>query len=62
MRRWTLLSIWMVIALLLFFFHGIFAGHAYTSTTACIPLMMILIASTYQDNEYNNNIIYDEQY
>ena len=62
MRRWTLLSIWMVIALLLFFFHGIFAGHAYTSTTACIPLMMILIASIYQDNEYNNNIIYDEQY
>lgn len=52
LRRRTLLSVWMIIAILIFFFHGIFAGHAYTSTTACLPLMIILISSVYNDNEY----------
>lgn len=52
LKRRTLLSVWMIIAILIFFFHGIFAGHAYTSTTACLPLMIILISSVYNDNEY----------
>lgn len=51
LKEKTLFSIWMIIAILLFFFHGIFAGHAYTSTTACIPFMLILISSIYQVDE-----------
>lgn len=47
----SLQSIWMSISLLVFIFHGIFAGHAYTSTTASIPLMLILVVSLYRNDE-----------
>lgn len=52
LKRRSLFSIWMSIAILLFIFHGIFAGHAYTSTTAILPLILILMASIYQEDEY----------
>ena len=47
----SLQSIWMYISLLVFIFHVIFAGHAYTSTTASIPLMIILVVSLYRNDE-----------
>lgn len=49
----SLFSFWMIIAILLFIFHGIFAGHAYTSISA----MSVLVAFMYlADNSSTDNL------
>lgn len=51
LKRRSLFSLWMSIAIILFIFHGIIAGHAYGSTTASLPMILILVTSFYQRAE-----------
>ena len=44
-REKNILSLFMLIAISLFFFHGIFAGHAYTSTSAQVSIVAIIVVA-----------------
>lgn len=55
LKEKSILSLFMLMAISLFFFHGIFAGHAYTSTTAQVSIVAIIVTAYQIDYVSINN-------